>query len=214
MMPRAAGRAAREVHRSVPQLRDQLQPRQGSGARVHRDDERAGTSRRSAQVDGVCGAAVVAATAVGIEMSGETKSTESQDARYRDTQFGPPDVLSSPSARSGSRRRRGADRGRGRWRQPAGCASSGSASIRRRRAPRTFPVSKSPGTSPRSGADVARWSDGDAVCALVAGGGYAERVACRKSSACRSRGADADRGGGAFRRRSSRCGPTCSSAAS
>ncbi len=40
-----------------------------------------------------------------------------------------------------------------------------------------FPASKSPASSPRSAADVRGWSVGDPICALLAGGGYAERAA-------------------------------------
>ena len=55
-------------------------------------------------------------------------------------------------------------------------SSSGWGSIRRRRARRTFPASKWPASSRRRrGRRV--WSIGDPICALVAGGGYAERAA-------------------------------------
>ena len=56
MMPRAARRAAREVLRSVPLVRHQLQPREGSGARVHRDAAPAtiGSPRRSGRSSPRC----------------------------------------------------------------------------------------------------------------------------------------------------------------
>ena len=68
MMPRAAGRAARQVLRSVPQLRHQLQPREGSGAR--RSSSAAQGRRLAApNVDRIRGAPVVAAAAVRAEVT-------------------------------------------------------------------------------------------------------------------------------------------------
>ena len=74
-------------------------------------------------------------------------------------------------------------------------------------------ASKWPATSPGAAPDVVQWRDGDAVCALVSGGGYAEycvapQVQCLPPpDACRwwTRRR--------FPRRSSPCGPTSSSAA-
>ena len=55
---------------------------------------------------------------------------------------------------------------------PTSC--SGSANIRRHRAFRICRVSKLRAPYRAVGPDVSRWREGDSVCALVAGGGYAE----------------------------------------
>ena len=66
-VPQAAGRAARAVHRSVPELRDQLQPREGPDPGLRREAGRA-PGDAGAALERVRGAAVLAAAAVGIEL--------------------------------------------------------------------------------------------------------------------------------------------------
>ena len=64
------------------------------------------------------------------------------------------------------------------------------------------------------GADVRGWSIGDPICALVAGGGYAERAVVPQEQCLPiPKGLSAIEAA-AFPKRSSPSGPTCSSAAS
>ena len=63
----AARRAARQVHRAVPQLRDQLQPRQGPDSRLRREVD-GPRQDRAAALAGVQRLDVVAAAAVGAEV--------------------------------------------------------------------------------------------------------------------------------------------------
>ncbi len=67
MYPRAESRTARALHRPVPQLRDQLQPRQRPGARL-RDQEGRTKRDRCEALAGVRGAVVVTPAAVGSEI--------------------------------------------------------------------------------------------------------------------------------------------------
>ena len=64
-----------------------------------------------------------------------------------------------------------------------------------------------------AGAGVVQWREGDAVCALLAGGGYAEYCVAPQSQCLRA-ARDGCRWSKPRRcpRRSSPCGPTCSSA--
>ena len=74
--------------------------------------------------------------------------------------------------------------------------------------------SRSPARSRRSAPRSRGWREGDEVCALVAGGGYAEYcVAPAPQCLPVPRGTGAGRGGRRCRKPSSRSGPTSSSAA-
>ena len=68
---------------------------------------------------------------------------------------------------------------------PISC--SGRASIRRRQGPRTSSGSSWPARSNASAQSVSRWKPGDRVCALVAGGAYAEYASSPNRRRCRSR---------------------------
>ena len=80
-------------------------------------------------------------------------------------------------ARPRARARRGAASTSPRPPSTAPTSCSGRASTRRRRAPPTSSASSAAAPSPRSARASTGWSVGDEVCALLAGGGYAERVA-------------------------------------
>ena len=111
--PRAEQRV--QVHRPVPQLRDQLQPRQGSGARLHRAED-GPRSDAAAPLARVHGAAVVAAPAVGTQVKVRSRFTPGPGAA------GGPEARRA--ARSGAGRRRGADRRRGGRRESSGRAAA------------------------------------------------------------------------------------------
>ena len=64
---------------------------------------------------------------------------------------------------------------------PTSCSAR--AATRRRPAPPTSPASRSPARSWRCGEGATRFAVGDRVCALVAGGGYAEYAVVHESNA-------------------------------
>ena len=118
------------------------------------------------------------------------------------------------AAGPGARPGRGADPRRGRRRQSARRHAAEGARTRRRRAPAICPASRWRVTSSRIGAGVRDWRVGDRVCALVAGGGYATLcVAPAPQCLPIPRGMDLVDARRRSRKRSSRCGRTCSSAA-
>ena len=95
--------------------------------------------------------------------------------RHRDSRAGRPRCPRAGRApASGAGGRRGADQGGRRRRQSARRDAAARASTRRRPGASDIPGLEVAGTIEEVGADVRGWRAGDRVCALVAGGGYAE----------------------------------------
>ena len=113
--------------------------------------------------------------------------------------YGGPEVLRPVERPSRSPGRRSAGQGRGGRASTGPTCCSARAAIRRRQALPTCRGSRSPARSSALGPASPGRRVGDEVCALIAGGGYAEYCVAPAASACRSRAASHDRGGGAAR---------------
>ena len=210
---RARAAAARPVLRPVPQLRDQLQPRQGHGGAPHRARRPATPptqrwGRRSRQLlssprlpSGLRHSMRIAATSL--------------DSALIASRFAPggPEVL-RPAERPDPVPAAGEvliDVAAAGVNRPDVMQRQGS--IRRRPAPATCPGSKWPARSRLSARRSRRGGPAMRVCALVAGGGYADAV--RRAGAAvpagpARRGHDRRRGGS--RKPFSPSGRTCSTA--
>ena len=186
----AARGAAREVLRAVPQLRHQLQPREGPGEGVHRAPH-ARRCRPRAQVARVHGAAVVTAAAKRTEMIASLVPASRwlvNRGRMRAIEissFGPPDVLriaERPTPMPGPGEvlikvvAAGVNRPDilqrlGKYPPPVGASD--------------IPGLEIAGHIAARGQGVVQWQEGDAVCALVWGGGYAEYCVAPQSQCLR-----------------------------